>query len=211
MGDPKKRRKKYATPLHPWNRERIDEERILVKEYGLRNKKEIWKLESLLRNFKSQAKRLISLTSKQAEVEKDQLLSKLSSLGLIGKGAPVEDILAVELKDVLDRRLQTIVFKKKFSKTIIQARQFITHRHVSIGDKVLSFPSYIVKIDEEASVNFRPTSSLFNQDHPERIIQESKPKKEEKKKPRKQERPKKDSKKAAAPKKEKTKSKGKKE
>jgi len=41
MGDPKQTRKKYATPSHPWNRERIEEERVIKRDYGLKNKKEI--------------------------------------------------------------------------------------------------------------------------------------------------------------------------
>ena len=52
MGDPKKQRKKYTTPRHPWQRDRLDEERQLLKDYGLKNKKELWKFESLLRKFK---------------------------------------------------------------------------------------------------------------------------------------------------------------
>ena len=41
MGNPKRHRKKYSTPAHPWQRARIEEERELSKEYGFKNKKEM--------------------------------------------------------------------------------------------------------------------------------------------------------------------------
>ena len=44
MGDPRKTRKKYDTPQHPWQKERMDQESVFLKEYGLKNKKEIWKM-----------------------------------------------------------------------------------------------------------------------------------------------------------------------
>ncbi|MFH1642891.1 MAG: 30S ribosomal protein S4 [Nanoarchaeota archaeon] len=174
MGDPRKRRKQYTTPADPWQKERIDEEKVLLKEHGLKNKKELWREDALSRNFKYQAKRLISLSSNQSQVEGNQLLKKLNLLGLLEKNAKLEDVLSINVKNVLERRLQTVIFRKKIAKTINQARQFITHRHIAIGDKIVAVPSYLVKIDEESAVNFRPSSSLFSEDHPERKIEEKK-------------------------------------
>jgi len=59
MGDPRKIRKKYQTPSHPWIKSRIDEEKVLTREFGTKNKKEIWKMETVLKNFKTQSKHLI--------------------------------------------------------------------------------------------------------------------------------------------------------
>ncbi len=168
MGDPRRRRKKYAKPMHPWQKERIDAERIFLKEYGLKNKKEIWKMDSLLRKFKRQAKRLIKLPKEKAKSEIDGLLKKLATLGLVGKNPGIEDVLSIELKDLLERRLQTILHRKKLAASAIQARQFITHMHVSVGERVVSSPSYLVSIDEESKISFRSGSALFSEDHPER-------------------------------------------
>ena len=74
MGDPKKPKRKYATPRHMWQRERVDGEKKLVQTYGLKNRREIWKSDTMLRNWAKQAKRLIALTDEQAEKEKKQLL-----------------------------------------------------------------------------------------------------------------------------------------
>ena len=77
MGDPPRQRSNFRGPSHPWQKARIDEERILKKDYGLVNKREIWKANSLLSNFARQAKRLIASSTKQGETEKEQLLKRL--------------------------------------------------------------------------------------------------------------------------------------
>jgi len=189
MGDPRRRRKKYSKPAHPWQKERIEEEKLLSNEYGLKNKQELWRVGSLLRNFKKQAKTLVTSTKKQSEIEKDLLLKRLNSLGLLGKDAKIEEVLSIELKDVLERRLQTIVYRKKLSNSVGQARQFIVHRHIAVGDKVISVPSYMVTVDEEAKVTFRGTSTLAKDDHPERaaakrevVVEKSKTEEEKPKK-----------------------------
>ena len=41
MGSPKKQRKKYSKPSHPWQKARIEEEKALKKEYSFKNKKEL--------------------------------------------------------------------------------------------------------------------------------------------------------------------------
>ena len=60
MGHPKLRKKTYQKPTHPWQKERIEEEKTLLKEFGLKNKKEVWRVNSLLRKHKRQAKKLNS-------------------------------------------------------------------------------------------------------------------------------------------------------
>lgn len=168
MGDPKRQRKKYSTPSHPWQATRIKEENLLLKEYGLKNKKELWKMESVLRKFKSQAKSLIATKSSQAEIEKGQLMDRLLKLNLIKGKTKIENIMALELKDILNRRLQTLVYNKGLAKSIKQARQFIIHGHVLIGDKKIDAPSYLVLKGEEDKLKFASRSSLSSKEHPER-------------------------------------------
>ncbi|MBD3164004.1 30S ribosomal protein S4 [Candidatus Woesearchaeota archaeon] len=176
MGDPKKIRKKYSTPAHPWEKSRIDEEREITKNYALNNKKEIWKMSTMLKKFKEEAKKLGSLSTKQADKERKQLLSRLKSIGLLEEDSSMEAILTLQMQDILERRLQTIVHKKGLARTMKQARQFITHGHIKIGSRVINSPSYIVRKKEENSISFKDKSSLANPDNPERKIME-KPKK----------------------------------
>ena len=182
MGHPKLRKRTYSKPTHPWQKDRLEEEKELTKEFGLKNKKEVWKLNSLLRKNAKQAKKLITLNTPQAELEKTQLLKKVSSLGLIEETAKLEDVLTITLKAILSRRLQTLVYKSKLAKSIRQSRQFITHGHINIGDKKITVPSYLVSKQEELKINFISNSPLSNQDHPERATEAvSKVAKEEKK------------------------------
>ena len=184
MGDPKKPRKKYSTPGHPWIKERIDKERGIIKVYGLKNKKEIWKSESVLKRFREQAKRLISDVTEQGKKEEKQLLSKLIRLGLVKDGCKIEDILDLGLEDILEKRLQTLVFKKDLAKSIKQARQFVIHGHINIGDRKVDIPSYLVSLEEEGMIGFNPGSELANIDHPERFVKVEKKIIKEEKKPK---------------------------
>ena len=158
MGDPKKLRKKYSTPSHPWQKQRIDEERVLMREYGFKNKAELWKLNSKLRKYKTQVKNLISKHDEHAEKQKVELIKRVQKLNLIDEKAVLEDILSLTLKDICERRLQTIVLKKGLARSIKQARQFITHEHIVIGDQKITSPSYIVSSGEEIIVKFADNS-----------------------------------------------------
>lgn len=176
MGSPKKQRKKFSTPSHPWQKERILKEQELVREYGLKRKYEIWKMSSILKNFTSQAKNLITTKTTQSEKERSQLLKKLSSLGLIGQNAKIEDVLSLTLKDVMERRLQTLLYRKNLARTIKQARQFIVHQQVAVGDKKITAPSYLVPLSQENSIQFAPGSAFIDTSHPERAVEEKKEK-----------------------------------
>ncbi len=169
MGDPKKPKKKYSTPTHPWNKERIEEERGLVKEYGMRNKKELWKIESKLKNFKDITKSLVSLDTEQSMKERKQLMDRLQSLGLIKKESDTGEILGLGLKDFLERRLQTIVLRKGLAKSIKQARQFVVHGHIFVDNKKITKPNHLVTVKEEGLIQFSPSSSLQDELHPERV------------------------------------------
>lgn len=171
MGDPIKHRRKYSRPSHPWQKARIEAERELTKKYGFKNKTEIWKMSSMLKKYSDQAKELITRHDPQASIEQKQLLDKLKRYNLLKGDAQIEDVLAIKLDDILERRLQTIVFKRGLARTISQARQFITHRHVVVNDRVLTVPSYLVPVEEEKTIEFAVRSSLKSEDHPERAIQ----------------------------------------
>lgn len=168
MGDPKKIRKKYTPPSHPWQKARIESEKILVKEYGVKNKKEIWKMGAFLRSIHSQAKGLITATSNQAIKEKENLIKKLQHYGLVGPDTTIDQILGLTLHDIMNRRLQTLVVKKGLAKTVTQARQMITHKHIAVGEKKISSPSYLVTLEEEGIITYAPRSAFSNQEHVER-------------------------------------------
>ena len=107
MGDPRKTRAKYEGPRHPWNKERLEKENKLTYDYGLTNKKELWKAESKLKTYKDNVKKLIAQTGPQAEKELSQLFGKLKNYGIVGNDATADDVLGLQTEQLLDRRLQT--------------------------------------------------------------------------------------------------------
>jgi small subunit ribosomal protein S4 len=171
MGDPKRRRKKYETPMHPWIKARITEELELKKKFGLKNKKEIWKLESKLKGFKKQIKNLIALKTAQADKEMDLLMKKLLKYGFTTEDSTPDDVLALTIDSIMERRLQDVVVKRQLARTPKQARQFITHRHITVSGKKVSSPNYLVSINEETTVAFSENSALSNPEHAERFVE----------------------------------------
>lgn len=177
MGDPRKTRKKYSKPRHPWQKIRIEKDKLISKKYGLKNKQEIWKAASELKRYTAQAKRLIGLKNEQSDKEKKQLLQRLHKYGLANPDSKVEEVLNLTIDHILDRRLQTVVYKRGLARSAKQARQFIVHGHVALGGKRISVPSYMVTNSDVDSISIDPLSSLAKEDHPERV-----PLKKEKKK-----------------------------
>jgi small subunit ribosomal protein S4 len=146
MGKPKFTRKKYDKPSHPWQADRINQENELVKKYGLKNKREIWKADAAIGRIRNRAKFLIT----KSEKEKQAFIEKLMKHGF--KVESIADALGLNKEDWMKRRLQTIIFLKKLAHTPKQARQLITHKHVSIGEQIVNIPSYQVSLEEEPSV-----------------------------------------------------------
>jgi small subunit ribosomal protein S4 len=178
MGDPRFPRRRYDTPSHPWNAERIAAEKTLVRKYGLKNKREIWKSQTRLREFRGTARELLSkqhTPTPQVEKESRQLLSRMNRIGLLGDGATLDDILGLDVENLLARRLQTVVYLKGLASTPKQARQFITHGHVTIGDTRVTVPSYIVTKDEEEKIEINAESAVSDPTHPVRARPETVP------------------------------------
>jgi small subunit ribosomal protein S4 len=174
MGDPKRITNKYQTPAHPWNKARLEQEKPLMQKYGLESKKELWKITSKLKTFKQNAKRLVALKGDQAEKERQQMFEKLKSFGLVESNS-LDEILGMNPEQLLDRRLQTVVLKKGLARTVKQARQMITHRHIIVNGKKVTAPSYLVRLAEEHTVEFYPGSNFSREDHPERPVREQAP------------------------------------
>ncbi len=158
MGDPRKPRKKWEGPRHPWRKETLIEEMRLVGEYGLRNKRELWIAKTMIRKFRHQARALLAAPPEIREKEGKALLHRLYKMGLLPENATLDDVLSLTVEDLLERRLQTIVYRKGLARTIYQARQLIVHGHIAIGGRRVTVPGYIVSRDEEDLIDYAPTS-----------------------------------------------------
>lgn len=160
MGHPRKARKKYDTPPHPWNADRIKEENKLTNKYGLKTKKEIWKAETMVRRYRRDARHLLGLSTEQTYDERTQLLGHLIRLGFLSENAKLEDVLNLTVDDVLQRRLQTMVHRKGLSRTAKEARQFVIHGHIALDGKKIDSPSYLVKKGQEELIDYYYSSPV---------------------------------------------------
>jgi len=154
MGDPRKKKKQFEKPKKLWNKERIEEEGKLRDEFGLKNARELWKAQTILRKMRREARRLLAGRGAKIDERKAQLIGRATSLFIRNPQASVDDILALGDRDVLDRRLQSMAFKKGLGKTMKQARQFIAHGHIAIDGRRMSTPSYLVKFKEEDKISW---------------------------------------------------------
>jgi small subunit ribosomal protein S4 len=166
MGDPKKQRKKYATPRFPWRTDALKDELKLLGQYGLRNKHELWRHETMLSKFRGIARSLIGKAPEEREKMERELLARLKKLGVLHETAVLDDVLDLTIEDILERRLQTIVFRKGMAKTIQQTRQLITHAHIMIENRRVTVPSYMVTREEESKIMYAPKSPFSNPNHP---------------------------------------------
>ncbi len=173
MGDPKFLRRTFERPKHPWEAGRMEEERKLLQKYGLKNKRELWKAQSVLRGFRRQARELqarLRTGVAQARRETDALLGRLTRLGVLPTGSPtLDDVLALTPEDLLNRRFEWIVVRRGLAPTPYGARQLIVHGHLSIGEHRVTRPGYLVLAAEEMQINYSPSSPLNSDDHPIRV------------------------------------------
>jgi len=171
MGKPKFSRKKYETPSHPWQEDRIKAENEIIKKYGLKNKREIWKAETKLKKYRGQARELLAkvgTSDEQSKKESDQLLMHLNRMSILPPNSNLDDVLALETESILARRLQTLAYLKGLSSTPEQARQLISHGHIAIDDKRVTVPSYMVTKEEESKIGYTADSPLNDLMHPAR-------------------------------------------
>ena len=151
MGDPKKLRKSYRRPRRIWNSDQLSSELYIIGSYGLRNKRELWKAQTKVANFRNQARKLLALTLEERQEKQSLLLSFLNRLGLANTSS-LDDILNLKIEDILERRLQTIVMRKMGIKSPFQARQVVVHGHVSVGNQKINLPGYLVKKQDESKI-----------------------------------------------------------
>lgn len=154
MGDPKKRKKAYQKPRKSFQKENIVKERETKQIYGLKNKKEYYRAESVIRTKRKTARTLLALDLEQRLRREKELLDSLIKQGILRGKPTLEDVLVLTPESILERRLQTIIWRKGLANTAKQARQFIVHGHISVNGKKIDKPNYLVKIDEENNIKY---------------------------------------------------------
>lgn len=152
MGGPRRFKNKYEAPKKLWEMDRIKEDKALKSEYGLKNARELWTAEAELKKYRREARRLLSLVEEERVKDVVKILTKLNKFGILPKTATVDDILSLNIKTILERRLQTRVIRQGLAKTPRQARQLVAHGFIAIGDRAVTIPSYMVTEKEDALI-----------------------------------------------------------
>ena len=145
----KRKHKRYSKPKRPFDKTRIEEEAKIKKEFGLKNKKEIWKAEARIKAIREKAKKLISSSPE----EQQALFNRLKKIGLNVNS--IADVLSLNKEDYLKRRLQTVIANKKLAQTTRNARQLIVHKKILVDENVVNSPSYLVPINLEDKISLK--------------------------------------------------------
>ena len=94
MGDPKRQRKKFDTPRFPWQMDTLEAELKLLGQYGLRNKREIWRHKTLLSKYRGIGRSLLGKSVEERSLQEEQLLNRLNRLGILNEESALDDVLA---------------------------------------------------------------------------------------------------------------------
>ncbi|MCH7850460.1 MAG: 30S ribosomal protein S4 [Nanoarchaeota archaeon] len=167
MGDIKRKRKLFSRPKKLFDRARMDQENILVKRYGLKNKREIWKAKSFISKLRRRAKNLIAADFSEQKI----FFDKLNKMGM--GITNISDVLALTEENLFDRRLQTFVLKKKLSTTARGARQLIVHKNILVDGSVVNIPSFNVTLDLENKISIKIKKIVPKNLQPKEIKEEA--------------------------------------
>ena len=142
----------FRRPRRIWTTDQLNAELYVIGSYGLRNKRELWRAQSEVARFRNQARALLALPTEVRQKKETQLLTFLNRFGLVDQSATLDDVLNLKIEDLLERRLQTMVMKKGETKSPQQARQIVAHGHVSLGNRIVNIPGYLVRREEEQQI-----------------------------------------------------------
>eukprot|EP00892_Ulva_mutabilis_P009955 jgi/Ulvmu1/7331/UM035_0120.1 len=149
--------KTFKKPRRPYEKERLDAELKLVGEYGLRNKRELWRVQMQLSKIRNAARTLLTLEERDPRriFQGNALLKRMYRYGLLDEAQKGLDyVLALQPSDFLERRLQTLVFKLGHAKSIHHARVLIRQRHIRVGKQLVNVPSFLVRVDSQKHIDF---------------------------------------------------------
>lgn len=169
MGDPRRQKKKYVVPKRPFDTERFEQELELIGAFGLRNKRELWRHSTELSNYRRQARQMLAVPPSERQQLEKELVDKLTKIGILTEEPSLDHVLDLTLDNILERRLQTIVFRKGMAASMHHARQLVAHGHIALDNARVTTPARLITIGEADRIAYTTKSSLNDQSHPARI------------------------------------------
>ena len=155
--------KTFKKPRRPFEKERLDAELKIVGEFGLRNKRELWRVQFALNKLRNAARVLLTLDEKDPKriFEGEAIMRRMRNYGLLDETKDSLDyVLALGPEQFLERRLQTLVFKLGLAKSVHHARVLIRQRHIRVGKQIVNVPSFLVRTDSQKHIDFALNSPL---------------------------------------------------
>jgi small subunit ribosomal protein S4 len=89
-------------------------------------------------------------------------------MGLAGDTTSIDDTLDLDIRDLLERRLQTVVLRGGLAGSASQSRQLISHGHITVSGRVVTVPGYLVAKADDEGVRYAAESPIAKNDHPAR-------------------------------------------
>jgi len=153
--------KVFRKPKRPFEKERLDAEMKVIGDYGLKNKREVWRVQFGLARIRTAARHLLTLDEKDPTraFQGEALLRRMVRMGLLEESEKKLDyVLGLTTAKIMERRLQTKVFKLGLAKSIHHARVLIRQRHIRVGKQMCNVPSFLVRMDSEKHIDHALTS-----------------------------------------------------
>merc|ERR1711871_78110 len=162
-------------PRRSYDKERLDAELKLIGTYGLKNKREIWRIGLVLSKVRAVARQLLTLEERdpQRVFQGQALMRRMIRYGILDEDKQRLDyVLALKIEDFMERRLQTLVFKRGLAKSIHHARVLIRQKHIRVGRQIVDIPSFMVRVESQPHIDFA-LSSPFGGGRPGRVKRKS--------------------------------------
>ncbi len=155
--------KVFKRPKKPFEKERLDMELNSVGKYGLQNKREYLTAQYALAKIRKAARELLTLdrTDSRRVFEGEALLKRMMRLGVLKpEEGSLDFVLSLKTEQLLERRLQTVVFKRHMANSVHHARVLIRQRHIAVGKQLVNIPSFLVRVASEPHVQHSVSSCI---------------------------------------------------
>ena len=117
----------------------------------------------MLAKIRKAARELLILPEKDPRrlFEGEALVNRMMRLGVLKEQERRLDyVLGLTVPQFLERRLATVVFKKKIAVSHHAARVMIYQKHIRVGKQLVNIPSFMVRVENDSQISIGANSAL---------------------------------------------------